>query len=246
MSDGITLVLGGLFLAIAALYSTVGHAGASGYLAAMALVGAPPAIMRPTSLTLNVLVATIAAVKFYRAGCFSWRLFWPFAVLSVPFAALGGSLTLPIGIYKQLVGVVLLYSAYRLAKKPIPPTIAARPPRRVVSLIVGAAIGLLSGLTGVGGGVFLTPLVLFMHWGDPKTTFGVSAPFILVNSIAGLVGLWIQAAPLPGQIPIWAGAVIAGGWLGASYGSRQPGSATVQRVLAVVLLIAAIRLLTER
>jgi uncharacterized membrane protein YfcA len=246
MSDGITFVLTGLFLAIAMLYATVGHAGASGYLAAMALVGAPPAVMRPTSLTLNVLVATIAAVKFYRAGCFSWRLFWPFACLSVPFAVLGGSLTLPIGLYKQLVGLVLLYSAYRLARKPLPPTAASRPPHRVVALPTGAVIGLLSGLTGVGGGVFLTPLVLFMHWGDPKTTFGVSAPFILVNSIAGLVGLWIQSAPLPGQIPIWAGAVIVGGWIGASYGSRRAGAPAVQRVLAVVLLIAAIRLLAER
>lgn len=243
MSGEVTAVLTALFLIVAVVYSSVGHAGASGYLAAMALMGAPPDVMRPTALSLNILVATIATLKFSRAGSFSWRLFWPFAVVSVPFALLGGTLTLPISIYKRLVGIVLLYSAARLAWKPVPTDVPFRPPGISLALGVGAAIGLLSGLTGVGGGVFLTPILLFMGWGDPKTTFGISAPFILVNSIAGLAGLLTQHAPLPGAMPIWAAAVIAGGWLGASFGSRRPGQPLVQRVLAVVLVIAGIKLL---
>lgn len=244
--EGVTLLLAGLFLVVAALYASVGQAGASGYLAVMAIAGLPPEVMRPTSLTLNVLVAAIGSVKFYRAGCFSWRLFWPFAVVSVPLALAGGSLTLPVRIYQPLVGAVLLFAAYRLARKPFPSTGDTRPPHVAVALPTGAAIGLLAGLTGIGGGIILTPLVLFMRWADPKTAFGVSAPFILVNSIAALVGLWIQTAPLPGEIAIWAGAVIAGGWLGATYGSRHASAPAVQRLLAVVLLIAAVRLLAER
>ena len=243
MSGEATALLAALFLVFAALYSTVGHAGASGYLAAMALVGSPPDVMRPTALTLNILVAMIATVKFYRAGCFSWRLFWPFAIASVPFALIGGVMTLPIPIYKRLVGFVLVYSAVRLAWKPVPAEIPFRPPAVQLAIGVGAVIGLLSGLTGVGGGVFLTPLLLFMEWGDPKTAFGVAAPFILLNSIAGLAGLLTQHAPLPAAIPVWAVAVIVGGWLGATYGSRRPGQPVVQRVLAVVLLVAGAKLI---
>ena len=242
MSDAVTAVLTALFLVVAALYSTVGHAGASGYLAAMAIVGAPPEVMRPTALALNILVAAIATVKFWRAGCFSWRLFWPFAIASVPLALVGGTMTLPIPVYKRLVGIVLLYSAARLAWKPVPADVPSRPPAVTTAVVAGAIVGLLSGLTGVGGGVFLTPLVLFMGWGDPKTTFGISAPFILVNSIAGLAGLLTQGAPLPGAIPVWAAAVIAGGWLGSTYGSRRPGQPAVQRVLAIVLAIAGFKL----
>ena len=244
MSGEATAILTALFLVAAALYSTVGHAGASGYLAAMALVGAPPEVMRPTALTLNILVAVIATVKFYRAGCFSWRLFWPFAIASVPLALIGGAMTLPIPIYKRLVGIVLLYSAARLAWKPMPAEVPFRPPAVLLAVGVGAVIGLLSGLTGVGGGIFLTPLLLFMGWGDPKTAFGVSAPFILVNSIAGLGGLLTQGAPLPAAIPIWAVAVIAGGWLGATYGSRRPGQPLLQRALAVVLVISGVKLIS--
>jgi hypothetical protein len=239
----LTSLLAVLFLVVAVLYSTVGHAGASGYLAAMALVGASPDVMRPTALTLNILVAAIATLKFGRAGCFSWRLFWPFAIASVPFALAGGAMTLPIPIYKPLVGVVLLYLAARLAWKPVPPERATRPPAVAVAIVAGALIGLLSGLTGVGGGVFLTPLVLFMGWSDPRTTFGISAPFILVNSIAGLAGLLTKGAPLPADLPVWALAVIAGGWLGATYGSRRPGQPVVQRVLAIVLTLAGVKLI---
>jgi hypothetical protein len=240
--DILTALLTVLFFLVAVLYSTVGHAGASGYLAAMALAGVPPDVMRPTALTLNILVAAIATVKFWRAGCFDWRLFWPFAIASVPFALAGGAMTLPISVYKPLVGAVLLYSAARLAWKPVPSERATRPPAVGLALVAGATVGLLSGLTGVGGGIFLTPLVLFMGWGDPTTTLGVSAPFILVNSIAGLGGVLTQGAPLRGAVPIWALAVIVGGWLGATYGSRRPGQPAVQRVLAVVLAIAGVKL----
>ncbi|MBI3598459.1 MAG: sulfite exporter TauE/SafE family protein [Nitrospirae bacterium] len=177
-----------LIFFVALLYSSVGHAGASGYLAAMALVGIVPEVMKPTALVLNILVAGIATVQFYRAGCFSWSLFWPFTLTSIPFAFLGGYITLPGTIYKQLLGLVLLFAAYRLfsntaitqsPQKTIPPHIA---------LACGAGIGLLSGLIGVGGGIFLSPLLLLMGWAQIKEQSGVAAAFILVNSVAGILG----------------------------------------------------------
>ena len=233
-----------LFFAAALLYSTVGHAGASGYLAAMALFGTMPAVMRPTALMLNILVATIATVRFARAGCFSWRLFWPFAALSVPLAYVGGALTLPDPMYKQIVGAVLLYAAYRLFRhaddrQPVAP----RPPHPMIALPVGGAIGLLSGLTGVGGGIFLSPLILLMKWADARVTAGVSAAFILANSIAGLAGQSNSAPPISKSTLLWATSVVAGGAIGSQIGARKLAGPTIRRLLAVVLVIAGMKML---
>jgi uncharacterized protein len=233
-----------LIFAAALLYSSVGHAGASGYLAAMALFGVAPDVMKPTALVLNILVAAIATIKFYRAGCFSWAMFWPFALGSVPFAFIGGVISLPGYLYRPVVGVVLFYAAYRLLQ-PNP----AESSKQVQSvpigwaLALGVSIGLLSGLTGVGGGIFLSPVLLFMGWAEARQTAGISAPFILLNSIAGLLGHLFNISTLPSAIPIWAVAAIVGGYIGADYGSRRFGNITIKRLLAAVLVIAGLKMI---
>jgi len=232
-------------LAAAMLYASVGHAGASGYLAVMALFGVAPEIMRPTALALNVLVATIGTIKFYRAGYFSWSVFWPFALTSIPFSFIGGSLSLPSSVYKDVVGLVLLYAAFRLFrtnKDDLNP-LTIKKGSLPVALVFGAGIGLLSGLVGVGGGIFLSPLLILMKWADVKQTAGVSAAFILVNSIAGLSGQVASLAQLPGAIPYWAVAAGIGGWVGAEYGSRRLGSLTLRRLLALVLVVAGVKMI---
>ena len=242
----IAVLIAILILVVALLYSTVGHAGASGYLAVMALFGMAPFVMKPTALTLNIIVALIGTIRFYRAGFFSWRTFWPFAIASIPAAYIGGGLTLPVAIYKSIVGVVLLYSAVRLfwsadsadkGKTKLVPIWMA--------LIVGAAIGLLSGLTGVGGGIFLSPVLLLMHWAKTKETSGVSAAFILVNSIAGLLGQYSAISYLPNDLIYWAPAALVGGWIGTELGTRMLPVSGIRKCLSVVLVLAGLKLLSE-
>ncbi len=238
------IILTALIFLAATLYASVGHAGASGYLAAMALVGVAPAVMKPTALTLNILVASIAIFKYYRAGAFSWPLFWPFAVASIPFAYLGGLLTLPGHIYKPLVGVVLIYAAWRSYHTAHQPAqiIDVRPPL-ILLFAAGAALGFLSGLTGVGGGIFLSPLLLFLRWAQMRVISGIAAAFILVNSIAGLFGVMSANTTLPSALPFWALAAIAGGYIGAEYGSKRLGNPAIQKLLAIVLAIAGAKMI---
>ncbi len=191
-----------LIFVAAILYSSVGHAGASGYLAAMALMSVPPEVMRPTALCLNIIVATIGTIQFVRAGHFSWHLFWPFAITSIPCAFIGGALHLPYQYYKAAVGMVLLFAAVRLAYSAMRTShIEPKPLLIFPALVAGAAIGLLAGLTGVGGGIFLSPLLLLANWAHVRQTAAVSVAFILVNSIAGLAGNWASVQYLPPQIP---------------------------------------------
>ncbi|MFN2596806.1 MAG: sulfite exporter TauE/SafE family protein [Pyrinomonadaceae bacterium] len=245
MTTNELLLLSLLIFAAAALYSSVGHAGASGYIAAMALFGTAPTVMKPTALCLNILVATIAAYRFWRAGAFGWRTFYPFAATSIPFAFLGGALQLPTTIYKQIVGVALLFAAVRLFQRTLAKAAESETHEAplVAALPLGALIGLLSGLTGVGGGIFLSPLLLLMNWADARRTAGVSAAFILVNSIAGLAGNYASVKSLPATIPYLAVAALLGGLLGAELGSRRLAGATIRRVLAVVLVVAGMKLI---
>lgn len=239
------LLLPALIFAAALLYSSVGLAGASGYLAAMALCGVAPAAMKPAAVTLSVLVATIATVRFYRAGCFSMALFRPFAAASIPFAFIGGAVTLPGPVYKPVVGVVLLFGAVRLIR--IPEKVAEPEPVRKVplpfALASGSAIGLLSGLIGMGGGIFLSPLLLFLGWAETRESAGVTAAFSLVNSLAVLAGLFAGYGVLPKAVPLWAVAAVSGGIIGSGLGSRRLGSATLRWLLAAVLVIAGLKLI---
>ena len=190
-----------------------------------------------------MLVAAIATIRFYRAGRFSFPLFWPFAVASVPPAFLGGPLTFPGSSYRPAVGVVLLFAAYRLLKVPreADANLGIKPVPVPSALVSGAGIGLLSGLTGTGGGIFLSPLLLFMGWAETRESAGISAAFILVNSIAGLAGLLTGLVVLPPTVPFRAAAAVAVGLLGSGLGSRYLGSHTLRRLLAAVLVIAGSR-----
>jgi uncharacterized membrane protein YfcA len=235
-----------IFLAIfivAVLYSSVGHGGASGYLAVMALLAVPPEQTRPAALVLNLFVASIGAFQFYRAGYFSWSTFWPFAVTSIPFAFIGGMIKLPTNVYKIVLGGVLLFAAFRLAWKFASEGEEVHAPKLWLALIIGAVIGLLSGLVGVGGGIFLTPILLLMHWSETKTAAGISALFILVNSASGLLGNYAQVSVLPQNIWFWIAAAIAGGIVGSMLGAKKFDSLTIRRVLAGVLVFAAIKLI---
>lgn len=237
-----------LFLAvgvIAFLYSSVGHAGASGYIAVMTLWGLAADVIRPTALVLNILVASIGAFQFWRAGHFSWKLFWPFALLSIPAAYFGGYLQPSAAILRTLIGVVLLFSAARLVfRRSDPPQTI--PPTRPMAIGVGAGLGFLSGLTGTGGGIFLTPLLLFCRWAHIRQAAAVSALFILLNSIAGLAGYFTAKHSVPSLGFVLAAAAIAGGTLGSHLGSRRFPSRTISILLAVVLAIAGTKLLLTR
>jgi len=227
---------------IAFLYSSVGHAGASGYIAVMALFGLASTVIRPTALLLNILVATIGSFQFWRAGYFSWNLFWPFAITSVPAAYFGGYLQLPAAILKTLIGLVLLFSAFRLIfRKSDPPK--TNPPGAPTAVGVGAGLGFLSGLTGTGGGIFLTPLLLFLSWAHIRQAAAVSALFILVNSIAGLIGYFTANHVIPHLGLVLAPAVVVSGFLGSYFGSRRFPVRVISLLLATVLTIAGFKLI---
>lgn len=238
-SAGILTVL---IFATALLYSATGHGGGSGYLAAMALFGLAPGVMRPTALALNVLVSTIALTKYFRAGYFSWPLFWPLALASVPLAFLGGKLSLPALAYKPLVGCILLYAGWRLITRPASSRHSHQPPPFLLAVLAGAIIGLLAGLTGVGGGVFLSPLLLAVGWGEIRLVSGVTAAFILANSLAGILGVLSTTTQLPEALPFWAAAAGLGAFIGSELGSRQLGGLALQRILAAILVLAGLRL----
>jgi uncharacterized membrane protein YfcA len=247
VEEWIVALLAAGMLVAAFGYAAVGHGGASAYIAAMALAGVAPAEMRPVALLLNILVSSLGTWKFYRAGFFRWRLFWPFAIVSIPMAYLGGAITLPGSAYKALVGVVLLYAAWQLWRsgKSGEEMRAVREPPLGWAMAIGATMGLLAGLTGVGGGIFLSPLLLMLGWAGTKQTSAVAAPFILVNSLAGLAAVFIaKGAVVPTYVWILVPAVLIGGWLGAEYGSRRFSNPVVRRVLAVVLALAGAKMIS--
>lgn len=243
MSSGTVALLCAAIALVAFLYSTVGHAGASGYIAVMTLVGLTPAVIKPSALVLNILVACIASWQFWRAGHFSWPLFWPFAVLSIPCAFLGGYINLPTHFFKLLVGLVLLYSAARflLERKSDDQEVVS--PSKPVAIVTGAGVGLLSGLTGTGGGIFLSPLMIFLRWAKTKTASAVSALFILFNSISGLLGNITSTKQLPLFALPLAVAAVVGGAAGSYLGSQHFSVSFIKKLLAFVLIIAGCKLI---
>jgi len=235
--------------AMAILYSSVGHAGASGYLAAMAIVTAmPQEEMKAVALTLNIFVGAIGSWHFIRAGHFDWRTFWPFAVCAVPLAFVGGLWKLPPMIFKPLIGLVLLYAAIVLAMKVWRAgrsgVVAASPhmPPLPTAMTVGGGLGLLAGLTGTGGGIFLSPLLLLTNWATPQRTAAVSVVFVLVNSIAGLGGVISEGPNLPEALPIYIVTAVAGGLIGSGLGARKLPGDGIRLLLALVLIIASVKM----
>jgi len=244
--DGTQLAFLCLAIAVIAfLYSSVGHAGASGYIATMTLFGLAATVIRPTALVLNILVATIGSFQFWRAGHFSWKLFWPFALLSVPAAYLGGYIQPSASILRILIGLVLLFSAARLIFRRGDPaeTVA---PSKPTAVGVGAGLGFLSGLTGTGGGIFLTPLLLFCRWAHIRQAAAMSAVFILVNSIGGLIGYFTAVRSLPVLGLYLAIPAIIGGTIGSHLGSRRFPVRAISILLAIVLAIAGTKLIFTR
>ncbi len=242
------LILAVLILVAAILYSSVGQGGTSGYLAAMALVGISPVVMRPTALSLSVLVSAIGTVRFHRAGYLYWPVLWPFLVGSVPLAAVGGALRLPDSLYSQIVGLLLLVAAgtlvwhmpdksgeYRVDPPPGVPVVRA--------VIAGAAIGLISGLTGVGGGLLLSPLLLLTGWAEIRQTAGVSVAFILVNAIAALSTNLASMGILPAALPVWGVAAVVGGVVGTELGTRRLKGRTMRFILAAILALSGLKLI---
>ncbi len=241
----IEILLAVIFFLIATLYGAVGLGGGSGYLAVMGIVGVPPEIMRPTALALNILVASIGTWKYVRAGHFSARLFWPIAAASIPFAFIGGRYTLPGELYRPIVGVVLLYAALRLWRSSGGPQSATQVKANLpvwITLVAGAVIGLTAGLVGMGGGILLGPLLLLTGWADTRQTMGITAAFVLANSLAGLAGRLSAVPELPPSIFFWLLVVGIGGWLGAEYGSKRLDPQLLRRLLALVLLVGAVRM----
>jgi len=228
---------------VSVLYSCVGQAGASGYIAAMALFGFAPAAIKPTALVLNVLVSVVVSLRFYRADHFSWSLLLPFAVSSVPTALLGGYITLPQFVFNPLLGALLIVAAVPFFFRRDFAAHAVSPPRLPIALLAGACVGLLSGLTGVGGGVLITPLLLYRRWAAPKPAAAISAVFILVNSVAALLGHLGATRSLPPGLPLFALAAVFGGAIGSQLGSVYLSASAIYRILGAILLIAGFKLI---
>lgn len=238
-------VLTALFFAMAVLYSLVGQGGGSGYLASMALVGISTENMRFTALSLNVMVTVISLWKFSGAGYFDRKLLTPFVLTSVPAAFVGGALSLPPGVFKPIVGLTLLWAAILLLRKPTGG--AEKPsgtaPSFVLRMAAGAAIGLLSGLVGIGGGIFLAPVLILSGWADAKVTAALSSAFILVNSVAGLAGVVSHSPSVPPFLVVWLLVVAVGGWVGSHFGAHRLSPKALHWILAVILVLGGAKML---
>ena len=217
------LLLAALFLAVATLYASVGHAGASGYIAAMALMGFAPEQVRPTALALNLLVGGIGLFRWWRGGHVRWRNVLPFVLASAPAAFFAAQVDLPRESYSMLLGFVLLVAAIGVfrhasrAEQEDRDTAGRRVPW-LPGLAVGAGIGVLSGLTGTGGAIFLTPVLLFAHWMPTREASGTSVAFVWINSATALSGLMLAGGSVPAALPAWLVAVALGALLGTQLG----------------------------
>jgi uncharacterized protein len=226
---------------IAFLYSSVGHGGASGYLAFMGLVGFDTLFMKSTALTLNLFVSGIAFLLYFRGGFFRFRILWPFVIASIPFAFIGAQILIDPKIYKIVLGIFLLLATIRMLINPkeTAPVIRFSLP---LALIIGAVLGLLSGMIGIGGGILLTPIIILLGWGNIKEAAAVSAPFIFLNSLSGLGGLMVNGFHFVPEILTWIFVVVTAGLLGSYVGSRRLSTKELPFVLAFVLAMAGFKL----
>jgi len=232
-----------LLLVVALLYSSVGHGGASGYIALMTIWGIEVATVRSTALVLNGFVSLIAFIQYYRQGHFKWSLTFPFLITSVPFAFLGAMIAIDSALYKKILGVILIISVIRLLVSFHQKEGPLREMNLWLAMLAGAAIGFLSGMIGIGGGIILSPLILLAGWAGIKNTSATSALFIFINSIAGLAGVWMKDQfSFSSQTVIWVGVAIAGALAGAYWGSRLAAVKQMRYILALVLAIASYKL----
>ena len=242
MASGDAAVLAALIAVAALLYASVGHGGASAYLAAMALYGLAPETMKPTALVLNLVVASVGTITHLRAGNVDMRTLVPLIAASIPAAYVGGATKVGAEAYLPLLGGTLLVAAGRLAW-PFKESQALRTPPVFALALAGVSIGFLSGLVGIGGGIFLSPLLLLFRWADARKTAGASAVFILVNSASGLTGHLASLQKVPGELWIWAPCALVGGLLGAWFGAHKVPAVAFRRLLALVLVVAAVKML---
>jgi uncharacterized membrane protein YfcA len=227
---------------VAFLYASVGHGGASGYLALMALFSFATETMKPTALLLNLFVAAIAFYHYYRAGHFNMKLFLSFAIASIPLAFIGGLISVDASIYKRILGILLIFAILKMLNVFGKESPVIRDVKLWQGLTVGGIIGFFSGLIGIGGGIILTPVILLLHWGRMKEAAAVSALFIWVNSASGLVGQFTSGVKLAPQSTLLIGLALAGGFFGSYYGSKKFDNALLRYLLAFVLVIASVKL----
>lgn len=237
------LLFYGLLFLVAFFYASVGHGGASGYLALMALFSITPDVMKPTALLLNLFVSLISFYQFYRGKYFQWKTFFPLAVASVPFAFLGGMITIDASLYKRLLGFLLLLPIFRLLFYKNVPAQDLRKPNLLLSLQIGSTIGFLSGLIGIGGGIILSPVLLMLKWTDQKQTAAISALFIFVNSLSGLSGQLVKGINFSSDMAAYVVIAFTGGLLGAYLGARRFNQTAIKFLLSGVLMVAAYKLL---
>ncbi len=242
MQESFTLFYILLFI-VAFLYASVGHGGASGYLALMAIFAVSPSIMKPTALLLNLFVSSTSFIQFYRGRHFKWNIFWPFALASIPLSFIGGIITVESSIYKKILGLLLLIPILRFFffKNTDPKDF--KPNHIPLSLLIGGMIGLLSGMIGIGGGIILSPILLLLKWTDQKQTAAISAAFIFVNSVAGLGGQLIKGFEFNNHMLTYIAIAFAGGICGAYFGALKFPQTVLKNVLACVLVLAAYKLL---
>ena len=229
---------------IAFLYASVGHGGASGYLALMSIFAFPITFMKPTALVLNIIVSGISFYFYYREKQFDWKLFYPFAITSIPFSYLGGLISVETHLYKIILATVLIFAVLRLLGILGKEKSSIRPIHFASAMLIGALIGFLSGLIGIGGGIILSPVLLLLGWATMKQTAAVSALFILVNSVAGLLGFISKGESLPISSFLVIVIVAVGGILGGYFGSKKFNTITLRNILAFVLVIAIFKLYT--
>ena len=223
---------------VAMMYASVGHGGASGYLAIMALFSLAPEALKPTALLLNIVVAGVGSYLYLSAKQFSWQIFWPFVVTSIPASFIGGYFSLPPQFYRPVLGLVLFFAAWRLFVRQDHQDYEPQPPVIGLAMLVGALLGFASGLIGVGGGIFLSPLMILLGWARVREVSGIAALFILVNSISGLLGHLSALQHVPDYAPLLAGVALLGGSIGALCGSRHLPVRTILKAMSIMLFMA--------
>jgi uncharacterized protein len=243
MSIELTIIFYLLLFVLAFLYASVGHGGASGYLALMAIFNMAPDVMKPTALFLNLFVSLTAFIQFYRGGHFKWKIFLPLALASVPLAFLGGMITIDPAVYKKILGVLLLIPIIRFLFFPNIKVEQIRDSNISLSVMMGSSIGFLSGLIGIGGGIILSPILLLLRWTDQKQTAAISALFIFVNSLSGLGGQMSKGITFTNDMATYTIVAFIGGLCGAYLGALKFNQNVLKMLLAVVLLIASYKLI---